>query len=322
MALTMTSLDPRYADPRLRELDPRPDPIAPALGAARGAFARATERFLSVPDEALEREWPWTADGETDVRSGFYVALERLQQARGGVERALVQADVVPGPAWAALAAATEGRWELHGSIASLEDGILDADPGGGAWSVRGTLAHVVESQRGYEWFSAWWVGRRGEQDLPAHAPEELDEDLPSPQEQGSGSLGQVRRRLDALVDLGIGLWLDADDDTLAIRARWMGVPVTVGFRLGRWAAHIEEHTVQIDKTLVSLDRPPSEVARLVRLLHRAFGRLEGATPMLVAGRDHDGAAAAIGSAAREVERIAGQVAQVAKGSEVEQGSQ
>jgi hypothetical protein len=315
MALTMPSLDPRYADPRLRELDPRPDAAAPELVVARDAFARASEAFRSVPEDSLERDWAWLGEGETDVRSGFYIALERLQQARGDVARALERAGVAPGPAWAALAAATEARWELHGSLVALGDDVLDTDPGGGAWTVRGTLSHVVESQRGYQWFSAWWLGHRGAPDLPAHAPEELDADLPSPEEQGSGSLTQIRGRLDALVDLGTGLWLDADDDTLAVRARWSGFPVTVGFRLGRWAAHIEEHTVQVDKTLMMLGRPPSEVHRLVRLLYRAFGRLEGAAPALVAGRDPGGAAVAIESAATEVERIAGEVAQAARGA-------
>jgi uncharacterized damage-inducible protein DinB len=309
----MTSLDPRYADPRLRELDPRPDPVAPALGAAREAFTRASGHLLSVPEHALARDWPWIGEGETDVRSGFYIALARLQQARGEVDRALAEAGVVPGPAWGALAAATEARWELHGSLAPLRDDAMDADPGGGEWTVRGTLGHITESQRGYQWFSAWWAARRDDGELPAHAPEELDADLPPEDEQRSGSLADVRDRFDALVDLGIALWLDATDETLAIRARWSGFPVTVGFRLGRWGAHVQEHTVQIDKTLVMLGRPVPEVERLVRLLHRAFGRMEGAAPALVAGRGHDGAAAAIESAAAEVERIAGEVAQLAR---------
>lgn len=41
---------------------------------------------------------------------------------------------------------------------------------------------------------------------------------------------------------------------------------------MGRWSSHLIEHTVQVEKTL---DRRPSEVARLVRHLHAAWGRLE-----------------------------------------------
>jgi hypothetical protein len=53
---------------------------------------------------------------------------------------------------------------------------------------------------------------------------------------------------------------------------------VTVGFRQWRWSSHIAEHTVQIEKTLDMLGRPQSEVARLSRLVARAYGRLESVT--------------------------------------------
>ena len=50
---------------------------------------------------------------------------------------------------------------------------------------------------------------------------------------------------------------------------------MTIAIRQGRWASHIIEHTVQVDKTLVWLGRQPSEVERLVRLVATAWGRLE-----------------------------------------------
>ena len=50
---------------------------------------------------------------------------------------------------------------------------------------------------------------------------------------------------------------------------------MTIAIRQGRWASHITEHTVQVDKTLVWLGRQPSEVERLVRLVAAAWGRLE-----------------------------------------------
>jgi hypothetical protein len=50
---------------------------------------------------------------------------------------------------------------------------------------------------------------------------------------------------------------------------------VTIDFRLGRYGSHIREHTVQVDKTLAMLDRRPTEVERLVRLILATYGRLE-----------------------------------------------
>jgi hypothetical protein len=63
--------------------------------------------------------------------------------------------------------------------------------------------------------------------------------------------------------------------------AGWYGFPVTVGFRMWRWPSHIEEHTVQVEKTLDMISHRATEVERLVRLNHRAMGRLEA----LVFGR-------------------------------------
>ena len=65
------------------------------------------------------------------------------------------------------------------------------------------------------------------------------------------------------------------DASQLATPARWSGYAVDVGFRLGRMSSHLQEHTVQVDKTLVMLDRTPPEAHRLIRLVFRAYGRLE-----------------------------------------------
>lgn len=293
-----------HADPRFRELDPRPDPIALSLVAARAAFDRAIVAFLAVPDGSLERDWAWTGESTADIRSAFYIALERLEQARGEVARLLVASGMPPGPATGVLTANTEARWDLHGVLAPLPDELLDADPGGREWTVRGTLTHIVASQRGYSWFNAWWLARRDAPDFPTRAPDALEAELPAEDEQGSGSMRQLRYRLDALVDLGTQVWQDASAADLAVRARWAGFPVTVGFRLGRPSAHITEHTVQVEKTLALLGRAPSEVERLVRLLHRAFGCLEGAVWGLPASRLEGQVGAELEAASSEVEAL------------------
>lgn len=304
----MSAANP-FADPRLRELDPPATPVIRPLGEARRALARATPLFLGVGDDALERPWPWIGGGDADVRSGFYLALQRLEQARGAAATARA-AVVAPGPTWAAIAGATEARWDLHGLLAPLADEVLDADPGGGEWTVRQTLAHALAVHRRYHWFSAWWLGWRASAVVPDEAPDEVGLQLPPEEEHGSGSLEAIRRRLDALVDIGAESWRSATTDELAARAHWSGFPVTVGFRLGRWGPHLEEHTIQVEKTLAMLDRRPREVDRMVRLLYRAFGRLEAAAWALPpAALERGDAAEAITDAAGEVERIAIEIA-------------
>ncbi|MGI8534202.1 MAG: hypothetical protein ACR2LP_04915, partial [Candidatus Limnocylindrales bacterium] len=91
----LPSPDSRFADPRLKDLDPTPDPLAPVLTSARQALERASDSFLSIADAALEGEWDWKGMGESDIRSGFYIAMQSLQRARGEVIRTSMEADVV-----------------------------------------------------------------------------------------------------------------------------------------------------------------------------------------------------------------------------------
>jgi hypothetical protein len=98
---------------------------------------------------------------------------------------------------------------------------------------------------------------------------------MPSEEDEATGSLADVRRQLDDIVDSTSSRYAGLSDDELKVNAGWSGFPVTIGFRQWRWSSHIAEHTVQIEKTLDMLGRRQSEVARLSRLVARAFGRLE-----------------------------------------------
>ena len=145
---------------------------------------------------------------------------------------------------------------------------------------------------------------------------------LPGDDENMAGSLADIRARLDLIFETGAGRLAGLGADDLAVPARWSGTAVTVGFRLNRWASHLREHTIQVEKTLVMLDDQPSEVERLVRIIVAAYGRLEatgyGRTPQALAQAGSDGRSAsqvvreALASApalAAELRRTAAEVA-------------
>jgi uncharacterized damage-inducible protein DinB len=252
--------------------------VAPAVQELRSALAGAVADLLAVPDAALEKPWPWRGE-EADVRYGFYRLIEAIAEADAAVARALAEADGPPrSPAARRIAPATAARWDLHGLLAGLPPDLLDADPGGGEWSIRRTLGHVVSSQRGYADFTAWWLARsQDDPDYPKFVPEDVvaaaslpDEDTAAP-----GSVHEIRASLDEVLDAAAGRLGALTDDELRRRARWSGIEVDVGFRIGRWSSHLVEHTLQVDKTLVMLGRHPTEVERLVRIVHAAWGRVE-----------------------------------------------
>jgi len=255
-----------------------PVPLSPGLTAARREIRVAATDFLAVSDGALERPWTWRDDGDEQIRYGFYRAVELLEAAEGDARAALATG---PTPSRAArwIAPSTLARWDLHGLLAGLSGDDYDGEPGDGEWTVRRTLAHVISAQRAYGWGTAWWQERALPADdptLPSGLPEALWSALPDEAtEEAVGSPFDVRDRLDAALDQSVERLAGLPDDRLALGARWSGFRVDVGFRLGRWSSHIQEHTVQVEKTLDMIDRRPSEVERLVRLVLAAYGRLE-----------------------------------------------
>jgi hypothetical protein len=314
--LTSTTLDPFL----VRHAPGPGTPLAPVVLAARAKLGEASADLLTVADAALEAPWPWRGR-DADVRYGFYRVLELLEEAAVSTTRALrerggASPDVAEQPRTRAgdlTALVAAARWDLHGRLVSLDDELLDRDPGGGEWTLRRTLAHIVNGQRSYGWFTAWWVaqGIADAAALPAKAPEGLDAELPAEETEADGSLPEIRKRIDAVVDGSSEALGGLSAAELALGARWSGYPVTVGFRLGRWSSHLREHTAQVEKTLAAVGWRPSEVDRLLGLIHGAFGRLESlvygmpADALEAAGADGRSAAGIIEEALAESARHA-----------------
>lgn len=276
-------------------------PTTTDLATARGHFERALGDLLSVGEATLDAPWDWAGHGEVDRRYGFFRILEdldattaRLDAVGGG--RPVHEAIVAP---------ATVARWELNGLVATLTEADLDADPGRGEWTVRQTIAHIIGSQHGYAVYNDWWrqqAIRTSEESLP-YAPDGLDDPAWDEAIAAHGTPDDIRGRLHVVVDDAAALTSDLTDDDLALVARWSGLPVTLAFRQGRWASHITEHTVQVDKTLMWLGRQPSEVERLVRQLSAAWGRLEAR--VWPRARDEGAVAIAVDAARRAAETAA-----------------
>jgi len=252
-------------------------PLPSAIVAARAAVAAAAEQYLSIPDAALERAWTWR-DVENDVRYGLYRMAETIEAASAELEATLAGASARP-PGALVIAASTIPRWALHGRLAALEDALLDAVPKQGEWTARQTLGHTIGTQRGYAWTSAWWLSIPVGPDRPKRVPQDVadraDAELPSEDDEGLGSVAEIRRRLDDVLDAEALRFADLDAAALAMPAAWSGTPVDIGFRLARWGSHIAEHTIQLDKTLAWLGHEPTEVQRVIRDAHTAWGRLE-----------------------------------------------
>src|SRR5829696_2660385 len=94
------------------------------------------------------------------------------------------------------IAPATAARWDLEGVLVSVADAVFEAEPAPGEWSIRETLGHAINSQRGYAWGSAWWLEQRygvRDPDLPPSVAEEVFADFPEDADAAVGSPSDVR---------------------------------------------------------------------------------------------------------------------------------
>jgi len=267
---------------------PRP---ADSLVRARTALNAAASDYLAISDTALTKAWLFRGiDPEDGVRYAIYRAGETIEVADAELEAALAGAPA-RAPGAIRSAPATIARWALQGRLAALDDSVLDRIPREGEWSLRRTLAHTIGGQRGYGVFTRWWLTQPLGEARPARiSPEadaELDRGLPPEAAEAEGTVAEIRARLDGVLDEWALRVADLDDSALAASAMWSGVPIDIDFRIGRWASHIREHTVQIDKTLDWLGYKPSEPARIVRDMLTTWGRLEARIfPVTPAGTD------------------------------------
>ena len=274
-------------------------PLPSAIASARPDILAAAADLLAISDAGLVQPWDWIGGSQEEVRYGAYRAAETLEQAEIEARSMVAAGDASERRAALIVAPATAARWDLYGLLVPLDDALLDGDPGGGEWSIRQTLGHTINSQRGYGWGSAYWVGQTydvSDPALPTGAPESYWDGFPDEETtEAEGDLAALRARLDAILDLCGERFGGLPDQRLELGSRWSGFAVSVGFRLGRWSSHIREHTIQIEKTFAFLGHVPSEQALLVRNLLAAYGRAES----VVFGRAGSGVDAAADRIAR-----------------------
>jgi len=279
-------------------------PLPVELARARAEVLAAATDILATPVATLAGLWAWTGEAENEVRYGAYRAAEALELAEIEVGRMLAPADATETLASRIVAASTAARWDLHGLVLPLSDETLDIDPGGGEWTIRLVMGHILNGQRAYGWSTAWWAANpydRMDPEMPTRVPEDLFATLPDETTaEAEGSWTALRARFDEILDRSIERLAATPDRVLKQGSRWMYFPVTVGFRMGRWSSHIREHVIQLEKTLALLGHVPSEPERLVRHVLAAYGRAEATVIGRSPGAAATAAATRVAAAAAE----------------------
>lgn len=253
-------------------------PLAPAVK----QFANITQ---GVTDSELNREWVWGAYDSEGVRFAFFRIYEELRElaTKTAIERS------TQGPVTSTgqriLAQYHAAYRDLQAALLGIGGDEVDKAPTEREWPLRQVVAHIVGAEVGFFVVVKYALDRHRSGDgRPAEIPEEaweaiIGEDEASFQAMMQGPFSGIQSYHQALHKRVLEEFAGISEEKLAIPSMyWEGYELSLRFRLHRFDAHIRQHTIQVDKTLIGIGRAPNEAKRLLRLIYAALAEVEGIT--------------------------------------------
>ncbi|MFZ1753906.1 MAG: ankyrin repeat domain-containing protein [Caldilineaceae bacterium] len=170
---------------------------------------------------------------------------------------------------------------DLEGLLAGIEPDKLTRAPAQGEWPVVEALHHLYEAERSFFISILAGIDAQAKHETAVMPPRDqrgalLPEAGPLPAEtDGPAAVLTAYTRLHFLIETKLA---GLTHGQLEARSPfWEPEQPSVAFRVGRFTAHLREHRIQIEKTLLALGHIPHEMALHTRMLYQALGRVEGA---------------------------------------------
>jgi DinB family protein len=261
-------------------------------------LTRAVQEFttltLPLSEKDLERQWVWKDHDEEGIRFAFFVTLQELRHL--AVILATLRAQ--PTPAQHILRQYHAAYQDLQAALLGLSNEEAERAPAEGEWPIQKTYAHILSTEINFSIVLRYalekhragtWTSER----VPDAEADRLagisDEDF----------LSLTKGPLDGMLAYHRGFHVAMIEEFSRISDRELEFPSTfweetrfpINHRLHRFEAHLAQHTVQIDKTLVAIGQPPSESKRLLRKIYAALAEAEG---MMIGAEQMDEAATVV----------------------------
>lgn len=246
------------------------------LTSAVGNFAAI---FVNIPDDRLDYPWHWKGHDE-GVRFAAFLTLLELRE----LTVKLAENRAKPQPVHRILGQYHAAYLDLQAALCGLSSEDAGRAPSEKDWSVQRTLAHIVGADIGFSAAVRYALeGHRAGKWTPAPMTDEDEIRLIGLSE------AEYHRLMKGPYESLIAYHHDLHNDLLAefaiISAAELDLPAAfwepeqfpIRYRLHRYEAHMRQHTIQIDKTLVAIGLAPGEGKRLVRMLYNALAEVDGA---------------------------------------------
>jgi DinB superfamily len=227
-------------------------------------FNAALARCGMLDEDVLSRPWPFRGR-QMDVRYALFRTLEEAQEAHVRVSAEAHQ------ESRRILALADHAFGGLRALLAGLPEALLDKAPSAGEWPIREILAHMLAVEQRYALQTRYAADRTDadpmripDDRMPPTAPAHLAGDIDAVLDRLALARAETNRSLG-----------DVAPVRMTRPTVWVGLDVDVRFRLHRFAAHVIEHTIQCEKTLLALGWRQTEGRRIARPMAALVGEIE-----------------------------------------------
>jgi uncharacterized damage-inducible protein DinB len=240
-------------------------------------LVRAT---VGLTDDDMGRAWAWRMYDEEGLRFALLMAHHELRDL---AVRLAAQRPAPLTQAQAILAQYHQAYRDLTGVLATVRNEDLDRPPAEGEWPVREACEHMLGAEYGFLNVCRFGLRRRRAGDPNEPAETEWDAYVaPHIEERkaviASLAVAGIEQFRDAFATIHIRVLRelgDIRDDEIDAPAWFWDGPMPIRFRLHRFEEHLRQHTIQLDKTLAGIGRPPTEADRLVRNVYGALADVE-----------------------------------------------
>jgi hypothetical protein len=244
-------------------------------------LAHAVENFAAVTlplaEKDLERQWTWKDHDEEGIRFAFFVTMQELRQL--AVELASLRDPLTS--AQQILAQYHTQYLDLQAAVFGLSTETAERAPAEGEWSIPRAYAHILATDLGFASVvryalerhraGSWTPERMSDEDrmrIIDMTGEKYDLLMGSPLEE----LLAFHRDFHHKIVTEFSSITDAELELPS--TFWEETRFPIRHRLHRFQTHMVQHTVQIDKTLVAINWPPTETKRLIRYLFSALAEV------------------------------------------------
>ncbi len=254
------------------------------------AVEALVRKTVDLSDERMGTAWKWRDYDEEGLRFALLMTHHELRDLAVRLAAARTERT----QAGAILAQYHQAYRDLTGVLAAVHDGDLDRAPAEGEWPIREIAKHMLGAEYGFLTVSRFGLERRrsGKSEEPPdadidafRAPFEIDRAAAldalttATREQLRNAFADVHIRI--LRELG-----DIADEEIDAPVWFWDGAMPLRFRLHRFEEHLRQHTIQLDKTMAGIGRPPTEAHRLVRNVYNALADVETETAQLPEARN------------------------------------